>query len=253
MKVVVIGGSGLIGAKVVKNLQERGHEVVSASRSTGVNTVTGQGLALALVNAEVVIDVANSPSFEEKAALEFFEKSGANLFREEAKAKVKHHIGLSVVGTDRLLSSGYFRAKLAQENLIKSSNIPYTLLRATQFFEFVGAIADSATVGKEVRLPHALLQPIAAEDVASTLADIVDQAPKNGMVELAGPELIPLDELVGRFLSATRDGRKVVTDSTALYFGLELNDQTLNPGPGARIGKIHFNDWLKKHTLSAIG
>src|SRR6187455_1260063 len=188
MKIVVIGGSGLIGSKVVNILRQRGHEVVAASPSTGVNTLTGEGLAEALAGAQVVVDVANSPSFEDKPALEFFETSGRNLLAAEKSAGVKHHVALSVVGTDRLLESGYFRAKMAQENLIKASKIPYTIVRATQFFEFVGAIAQSATDGQTVRLPPALMQPIVSDDVAAALADIAVQAPLNGMVEIAGPE-----------------------------------------------------------------
>lgn len=248
MKIVVIGGSGLIGAKVVKNLRQRGHEVVPASPSSGVNTLTGEGLAEALAGAQVVVDVANSPSFEDKAALEFFEKSGHNLLAAEAAAGVQHHVALSVVGTDRLLASGYFRAKMAQENLIKASKIPYTILRATQFFDFVSAIAQSATEKQTVRLSPALLQPVASDDVAATLADIAVEKPLNGMIELAGPEPIRLDELVRRFFKATRDPRKVITDVHALYFGIELNDQSLTPGPHARIGPTRFEEWLK-HSL----
>ena len=204
MKIVVIGGSGLIGKKLVKNLRQQGHEVVAASPSSGVNTVTGEGLAEALAGAQVVVDVANSPSFEDKAVLEFFETSGRNLLAAEAAAGVGHHVALSVVGTDRLLASGYFRAKMAQENLIKASKIPYTIVRATQFFEFVGGIAQSATDGQTVRLPPALMQPIASDDVAAALADVAVAEPLNGTVELAGPEPIRMDELVRQFLSATR-------------------------------------------------
>jgi uncharacterized protein YbjT (DUF2867 family) len=248
MKIVVIGGSGLIGTKVVKNLRQRGHEVVPASPSSGINTLTGEGLAEALTGAQVVVDVANSPSFEDKAALEFFETSGHNLLAAEAAAGVQHHIALSVVGTDRLLASGYFRAKMAQENLIKASKIPYTILCATQFFDFVSAIAQSATEKQTVRLSPALLQPVASDDVAATLADIAVEKPLNGMIELAGPEPIRLDELVRRFFKATRDPRKVITDVHALYFGLELNDQSLTPGAHPRIGPTRFEEWLK-HSL----
>ena len=217
MKIVVIGGSGLIGKKTVANLRQRGHEVVAASPSSGVNTVTGEGLAQALAGAQVVVDVANAPSWEDNAVLEFFEKSGRNLLAAEAVAGVGHHVALSVVGTDRLLASGYFRAKLVQEKLIKASPIPYTIVRATQFFEFVGGIAQSATEGQTVRLPPALMQPIAADDVAAVMADVALATPLNGTVELAGPEPIRQDDLVRQFLKATGDARTVVTDPQALY------------------------------------
>jgi uncharacterized protein YbjT (DUF2867 family) len=246
MKIVVIGGSGLIGTKLVKNLHQHGHEVVAASPSSGVNTLTGEGLAEVLTKAQVVVDVANSPSFEDKAALEFFETSGRNLLAVESAAGVGHHVALSVVGTDRLLASGYFRAKMAQENLIKASKIPYTILRSTQFFEFVGAIAQSATEGQTVRLSSALVQPVVSDDVAAALADVAVAEPLNGAIELAGPERIRLDELVRRFLSATRDTRKVTTDVHALYFGIELNDQSLTPGDNPRIGPTRFEDWLSR-------
>lgn len=246
MKIVVIGGSGLIGSKLVKNLRQSGHEVVAASPSSGVNTVTGEGLAKVLVNAQVVVDVANSPSFEDKPALEFFEKSGRNLLSAEEVAGVQHHIALSVVGTDKLLSSGYFRAKMAQENLIKASKIPYTILRATQFFEFVSSIANSSAKEDTIRLPSALLQPVASDDVAALLAEIAIKKSINGTIELAGPEAIPLDELVRRFFKANHDKRVVITDPHALYYGLELNDKSLTPGKNARIGSMHFDDWLKQ-------
>ncbi|MBX3719979.1 MAG: SDR family oxidoreductase [Parachlamydiales bacterium] len=246
MKIVVIGGSGLIGKKLVKNLRERGHEVVAASPSSGVNTITGKGLAEALAGAQIVVDVANSPSFEDKEAMEFFKTSGHNLLAAEAAAGVKHHVALSVVGTDRLLASGYFRAKMAQENLIKASKVPYTILRATQFFEFVSAIAQSATEGQMVRLSPALLQPVASDDVAAVLADIAVEKPLSSTIELAGPEPIGLDELVRLFFKATGDGRKVVTDVHARYYGLELNDQSLTPGNNPRIGPTRFKDWLKR-------
>ncbi|HYV05517.1 MAG TPA: SDR family oxidoreductase [Blastocatellia bacterium] len=251
LKVVVIGGSGLIGTKLVKNLRQRGHEVVAASPSSGVNTLTGEGLAEALKGCQVVVDVANSPSFEDKAVLEFFETTGRNLLAAEAAAGVRHHIALSVVGTERLLASGYFRAKMVQENLIKASKIPYTIVRATQFFEFVGAIAQSATDGQTVRLSPALVQPIVSDDVAAAVADIAVGEPFNGTVELAGPEPIPLDELVRRFLSANRDERKVITDVHALYFGTELNDQSLTPGDNPRIGPTRFEDWLNRSIRQA--
>ncbi|HEY3242604.1 MAG TPA: SDR family oxidoreductase [Phycisphaerae bacterium] len=246
MKIVVIGGSGLIGKKLVNNLHQRGHEVVAASPSSGVNTLTGEGLAEALAGAQAVVDVANSPSFEDKAVLEFFERSGRNLLAAEAAAGVGHHVALSVVGTDRLLASGYFRAKMAQENLIKASKIPYTIVRATQFFEFVGSIAQSATDGQTVRLPPALMQPIVSDDVAAELADVAVAEPLNGTVELAGPEPIRMDELVRRFLSANRDARKVTTDVHAGYFGTAVNDQSLTPGDHPRLGPTRFQDWLSR-------
>src|SRR6266850_893858 len=207
MKIVVIGGTGLIGTKLVRNLQQQGHEVVAAAPSSGVNTITGEGLAKALAGAEVVVDVANAPSWEDKAVLEFFETSGRNLLAAEAAAGVGHHVALSVVGTDRLLASGYFRAKMAQENLIKASPIPYTVVRATQFFEFVGAIAQLATDGQTVRLPPALMQPIVSDDVAAEMADVAVAKPLNGTIDLAGPEQIRMDDLVRQFLSANRDAR----------------------------------------------
>ena len=246
MRIVVIGGSGLIGKKLVKLLGERGHEVVAASPSTGVNAVTGEGLAEALTGARVVVDVANAPSWEDKAVLEFFETSGRNLLAAEAAAGVTHHVALSVVGTERLLVSGYFRAKMAQENLIKASPIPYTIVRATQFFEFVGGIAQSATEGQTVRLPSALMQPIAADDVAAILADIAVGEPLNGMVEIAGPEPIRMDELVRRYLTATRDARTVTTDPNARYYGIEVNDRSLTPGDNPRLGPMRFEEWLRR-------
>ncbi len=246
MKIVVIGGSGLIGAKVVKNLRQQGHEVVAASPSSGVNTITGKGLAEALAGAQVVVDVANAPSWEDKAVLEFFETSGRNLLAAEAAAGVGHHIALSVVGTDRLLASGYFRAKMAQEKLIKASPVPYTIVRATQFFEFVGSIAQTATDGQSVRLPPALMQPIVSDDVAAALAEIAVEQPLNATVELAGPEPIRMDELVRLFLSANRDARKVVTDVHAGYYGIEVNDQSLTPGNNPRLGPTRFEDWLSR-------
>jgi uncharacterized protein YbjT (DUF2867 family) len=246
MKIVIIGGSGFIGTKLVNKLRQRGHEVVAASPSSGVNTITGEGLAEALAGAQVVVDVANSPSWEDKAVLEFFETSGRNLLAAEAAAGVGHHIALSVVGTERLLASGYFRAKMAQETLIKASPVPYTIVRATQFFEFVGGIAQSATDGQTVRLSPALMQPIVSDDVAAALVQVVVDAPLNGTVELAGPEPIRLDELVRQFLSAHRDARKVTTDVHALYFGIELNDQSLTPGNNPRIGPTRFEDWLSR-------
>jgi uncharacterized protein YbjT (DUF2867 family) len=246
MKIVVIGGSGLIGSKVVSRLRQKGHEAVAASPNSGVNTITGEGLAEALSGAQVVVDLANSPSFEDKAVLEFFETSGRNLLAAEAAAGVGHHIALSVVGTDRLPESGYLRAKVAQENLIKSSGIPYTIIRSTQFFEFVKGIAQSATVGQTVRLSPALLQPIMSDDVANAVADAALDAPANATIEIAGPERIPLDELVRRFFNATKDPRNVVADTHARYFGTELNDKSLTPGDNPRIGAIRFDDWLSQ-------
>jgi uncharacterized protein YbjT (DUF2867 family) len=244
MKIVVIGGSGLIGTKLVNKLRPLGHEVVAASPSSGVNTITGEGLAEALAGAQVVVDVANSPSWEDKAVLDFFETSGRNLLAAEEAAGVGHHIALSVVGTERLLASGYFRAKMAQETLIKASPVPYTIVRATQFFEFVGGIAQEATDGQTVRLSPALFQPIVSDDVAAALVQVVLGTPLNGMVELAGPERLPLDELVRQFLSAHRDPRKVVTDVHARYFGIAVNDQSLTPGKTARVGSTGFEAWL---------
>jgi uncharacterized protein YbjT (DUF2867 family) len=245
MKIVVIGGSGLIGKKVVANLRQHGHEVVPASPSSGVNTVTGEGLAQALASAHVVVDVANAPSWEDDAVLAFFETSGRNLLAAEAAARVGHHVALSVVGTERLLASGYFRAKMAQEELIKTSPIPYTIVRATQFFEFVGGIAQAATEGQTVRLPPALMQPIAADDVAAGVADAALAKPLNGTFDLAGPEPIRQDELVRQFLTATGDARKVVTDPKALYYGIAVNDQSLTPGAHPRLGPTRFQDWLR--------
>jgi uncharacterized protein YbjT (DUF2867 family) len=244
MKIVVIGGTGLIGSKLVKNLQQQGREVVAASPSSGVNTITGEGLAKAISGAEVVVDVTNAPSWEDKAVLEFFETSGRNLLAAEKAAGVKHHVALSVVGTDRLLASGYFRAKMAQEKLIEASQIPYTIVRATQFFEFAGGIAQNAAEGTTVRLPSALMQPIAADDVAAALADIVLGEAINGMVEIAGPDQIRQDELIRQYLRATNDAWKVVTDVHARYYGLEVNDQSLVPGDNARLGPTHFAAWL---------
>lgn len=244
MKIVVIGGTGLIGTKLVRRLRQRGHEVVAASPGTGVNSITGEGLAEALAGAEVVVDVANSPSFEDKAVLDFFEISGRNLRAAETAAGVKHHVALSVVGTDRMLGSGYFRAKMAQERLIEASGIPYTILRATQFFEFMGGIAGSSAGAEQVRLTPALVQPIASEDVAEALADVTLGAPRNGMLEVAGPERRPLAELVRKYLSANKDRRDVIVDAEAPYFGVRIDDGSLTPGDGARVMPTRFDDWL---------
>ncbi|MBO0777898.1 MAG: SDR family oxidoreductase [Ktedonobacteraceae bacterium] len=246
MKIVVIGGTGLIGKKLVHKLRELGHQVVAASPSTGVNTITGEGLAEALVNAQVVVDVTNAPSWEDKAVLEFFETSSRNLLAAEVAAGVGHHVALSVVGADRLPEGGYLRAKVAQENLIKASKVPYTILRATQFFEFVGGIAQEASEGQIVRLSPAFLQPILSDDVVAALADVTLGAPVNGMVEVAGPEKIRLDELVRKFLHANKDTRQVIADVHARYFGTELNDQSLTPGDNARIAPTRFEDWLSR-------
>ena len=244
MKIVVIGGTGLIGSKTVNKLRQLGHEVIAASPASGVNTITGEGLADVLEGTDVVIDVANSPSFEDKAVMEFFETSGRNLLAEEAKAGVKHHVALSVVGTDRLQDSGYFRAKAAQENLIRRSGIPFTIVHSTQFFEFLGSIAASGAKGEAIHLSPALMQPIASDDVAAAVADVAQSAPINGIIEIAGPEKISQATLVARYLAKVNDPRTVVPDDHALYFGAAVNDQTLVPGPDPRIGKIDFEKWF---------
>lgn len=244
MKIVVIGGTGLIGSKVVEKLKRQGHEAIAAAPNTGVNTITGEGLAEALVGADVVVDVANSPSFEDKAAMDFFQTAGKNITAAEVAAGVKHHVALSVVGTERLQSSGYFRAKLAQEAMIKSSPIPYTLVRATQFFEFIRAIAQSGTDGDTVRLPHSPFQPMAADDVAAAVAEAAMAAPVNGVIEIAGPAVVHMDEIVAATLRHDADRRTVVTDPDASYFGVRLNDALLLPGPGARLGATGFDWWL---------
>lgn len=244
MKIVVIGGTGLIGKKLVDGLRRRGHEVVAASPSSGVNAVTGEGLAKALKGAEVVVDVANAPSWDDKAVLEFFESSTRNLLAAEKASGVKHHVALSVVGTDRLLASGYFRAKMAQEKLIKASQIPYTIVRSTQFFEFVPSIAQNASEGTTIRVPSALMQPIVSDDVAEALAEVAVAEPVNGMVEIAGPDKIRQDELVRQFLNASGDARQVVADTHARYYGLDVNDQSLVPGQNPRLGPTHFAEWL---------
>jgi uncharacterized protein YbjT (DUF2867 family) len=244
MKLVIIGGTGLIGSKVVTTLREHGHEAVAASRHTGVNTLTGEGLADVLQGASVVVDVSNSPSFEEVAAMHFFTTSTHNLLSSEAAAGVKHHVALSVVGMERLPEYAYFRAKVAQETLIKEFSIPYSIVRATQFFEFVKSIAASATVGNIVRLPPVLIQPMAADDVAKAVAKIAVGTPVNGIVEIAGPEAFRLDELIRQGLSARLDPREVVADPQARYFGGMPSERTLVPGDGARLGEIRFQEWL---------
>src|SRR5437016_6415425 len=247
MKIVVLGGTGLIGSKVVNLLRADGHEVVAASPSQGINSITGEGLTEALTGAQVVLDVTNSPSFEDKAVLEFFKTSTRNVLAAETKTGVGHHVALSIVGCDRLPASGYLRAKVAQEKLIKASPIPYTIVRATQFFEFVGGIAQSATEGQTVRLPPVLMQPIVSDDVAAVMADAALAEPLNGTVDLAGPEPIRQDDLVRQFLNATRDARTVVTDSKALYYGIAVNDQSLTPGDNPRLGPTRFADWLSRN------
>jgi uncharacterized protein YbjT (DUF2867 family) len=244
MKVVVIGGTGLIGRQVVQNLRARGHQAVPASPDTGVNTITGEGLDAALAGAQVVVDVANSPSFEDVAVLEFFQTSGRNLLKAEANAGVGHHVALTIVGADRVPDSGYMRAKVAQEELIKGAGQPYTIVRSTQFFEFMRATADSATDGDTVRVPSANLQPIAAQDVAAAVTDVAVSEPVNGIIEIAGPEKIKFPELMRRLLAADHDPRKVVGDEHARYFGTELTDTSITAGPDARLGKTNFAAWL---------
>ena len=244
MKIVVIGGTGLIGSKVVEKLKGKGHEAIAAAPNTGVNTITGEGLAEALRNAGVVVDVANSPSFEDRAAMDFFQTAGKNLTAAEMAAGVKHHVALSVVGTERLQASGYFRAKLAQETKIKSSPIPYTLVRATQFFEFLRAIAQEGTEGNIVRLSHALFQPMAADDVATAVAKAALVPPVNGMVEIGGPETFHIDELAAKVLAYDKDPRKVVTDPEALYYGIKVDDRSLVPDANAELGATKFDWWL---------
>jgi uncharacterized protein YbjT (DUF2867 family) len=254
MKIVIIGGSGLIGKKLVARLRERGHEVVAASPSSGVNALTGQGLSQALAGAQVVVDVANSPSIEDQAVLEFFETSGRNLLAAEAAAGVAHHVALSVVGADRLPDSGYMRAKVAQEKLIRAARTPYTIVRATQFFEFLGPIGESAVVNGEIRLPPAPMQPIAADDVAAGLADFATGTPANGIVELGGPEPLTMDEAVRRVLAAKGDSRPIVVDPEARYFGADVNDGSLTPGANPRLGPTRLEQWLSRFesTLHAV-
>jgi len=250
MKIVVIGGTGLIGSRVVTQLKALGHEAIAASPNTGVNTITGEGLGEALSGAQAVIDVANSPSFEADAALDFFSTSGENLLAAGAAAGVAHHIALSVVGTDRLQSSGYFRAKLAQEELIKASPIPWTILRSTQFFPFVAGIIQSGSAGDEVHLSSAMVQPVAAEDVVEALVEIVLGQPLNNTVEIAGPEAIRMDAFAQEYLDAREDRRKVVAESDGLYFGTLIDDRSLTPGPNARLGTVTLEDWLRS-TITA--
>ena len=251
MKIVVIGGTGLIGSKLVKQLGDQGHEAIAASPDTGVNTLTGQGLEDALAGAEVVVDVSNAPAWEDAAVMDFFKTATGNLLAAEAAAGVAHHVALSVVGTERLTESGYFRAKLAQEELIAESSMPYSIVRATQFFEFVERIADDATDGDTVRLPPALIQPMAADDVASGVGRVAVGAPVNRMVEIAGPEQFRLDELIRGVLTTQNDPREVVTDPQARYFGINPSERALLPGPDARVADTRFSDWLTRQLAAA--
>ena len=251
MKIVIIGGSGLIGKKLGALLRKGGHEVVTASPSTGVNTLTGEGLKDALVGAAVVVDVSNAPSWGDAEVLEFFETSTRNLLSAEKAAGVRHHVALTIVGADRYPDSGYLRAKVAQERLIQAGGVPYTIVRATQFFEFLGGIAGSGGGGDTVRLPTAPMQPIAADDVAATLAEVAVAPPLNAMIDLAGPETLPMAEFVGRFLRASGDQRTVIGDRQARYFGTALDDRGLNPGNNPRIGTTRFEDWLNRSAARA--
>jgi uncharacterized protein YbjT (DUF2867 family) len=250
MKIVVIGGTGLIGSKVIEKLRRKGHEAIAAAPKTGVNTITGEGLKAAMAGAQVVIDLANSPSFEDKAVLDFFETSGRNLLAAEAAAGVGHHIALSIVAIDRT-DNGYFRAKLAQEKLIKASGIPYTIIRSTQFLEFLRATADASTDGNRVRLPPCLFQPIAAEDVASFVAEAALAAPRNGIVEIAGPERAPFNDIVARYLKAVGDPRAVVRDPEARYWGGRVEENSLVPLGEARLGRIGLDEWLRRSRAAA--
>jgi uncharacterized protein YbjT (DUF2867 family) len=250
MKIVVIGGTGLIGSKTVAILRQRGHEVVAASPNSGVNSITGEGLAEAMRAARVVVDLANSPSFEDKAVLDFFETSGRNISAAEAAAGVRHHVALSIVGIDRS-DNGYFRAKVAQEKLITASGRPYTIIRATQFMEFLGGIADSATDGNLVRIAPGLFQPIAADDVASVVAEVALAAPRNGIVEIAGPDQAPFNEIVARYLKTVGDKREVVRDPEARYFGGRVEERSLVPLGEARLGRIRLDDWLGRARAAA--
>lgn len=251
MKIVVIGGSGLVGANLVGRLRRGGHEVLAASPKSGVDTISRQGLAAALSGARVVVDVANAPSLEDTAILEFFETSGRNLLAAEAAAGVEHHVALSVVGAEHLPDSGYMRAKAAQEKLIKGSRIPYTILQSTQFFEFMGPIVRSGTDGGVIRVSPALLQPVASDDVAAVLAELSVGAPVNGTVEIAGPEPIPLDVLARTYLAAKGDRRQVIADVHARYFGAEIDDRSLTPRTEPRLASTRFEDWLNRHATQA--
>ncbi len=251
MKIVVIGGTGLIGSKVVDKLKQKGHEAIAAAPNTGVNTITGEGLKEAMAGAQVVIDLANSPSFEDKAVLEFFETSGRNILAAEAAAgSVRHHVALSIVGIDRS-DNGYFRAKVAQEKLIEASGVPYTIIRSTQFLEFLGAIAASSADGNSVRISPGLFQPIAADDVAAIVADAALAAPRNGIIEIAGPERAPFNEIVARYLKAVGDPHAVVSDPEARYFGGRVEEHSLVPLDEARLGRIGFDEWLRRSRAAA--
>lgn len=251
MKIVVIGGTGLIGSKTVAILRQGGHEVVAASPKNGINAITGEGLKDAVAGAQVVIDLANSPSFENQAVLEFFETSGRNLVAAEAAAGIKHHVALSIVGTDRTPDNGYFRAKVAQEKLIEASGIPYTIVRATQFLEFLGAIATASADGKTIRLSPGLFQPIAADDVATIVADVALAAPRNGIVDIAGPEAAPFNEIIARYLKAVGDLREVVRDPEARYWGGRVEEKSLVPLGEARLGRIGLDEWLRRSKVGA--
>jgi|SRR5579859_6898774 len=251
MKIVVIGGTGLIGSKTVAILRQGGHEVIAASPKSGINTITGEGLKEALAGAQVVIDLANSPSFEDRAVLEFFETSGRNLLPAEAAAGVRHHVALSIVGADRSPDIGYFRAKVAQEKLIRASGVPYTIVHATQFMEFLGGIADSSMDGTRVRISPGLFQPIAADDVAVIVAEVALAAPRNGIVEIAGPERAPFNEFVARYLKAVGDPREVVSDPEARYFGGRVEEHSLVPLGEARLGRIGLDEWLRRSQTKA--
>jgi uncharacterized protein YbjT (DUF2867 family) len=251
MKIVVIGGTGLIGSKTVAILRQGGHEVVAGSPKSGINSITGEGLQGAMAGAHVVIDLANSPSFENRAVLEFFETSGRNLLAAEAAAGVRHHVALSIVGTDRTPDNGYFRAKVAQEKLIEASGIPYTIIRATQFLEFLGTIADSSAEKNVVRVSPGLFQPIAADDVAAIVADVALEAPRNGIVEIAGPERAPFNEIIARYLKAVGDPREVMSDPEARYWGGRVEERSLVPLGEARLGRISFDEWLRRSRAAA--
>jgi uncharacterized protein YbjT (DUF2867 family) len=251
MKIVVIGGTGLIGSKTVAILRQGGHEVVAASPKSGINTITGEGLKEAMAGAQVIIDLANSPSFEDRAVLEFFETSGRNLLSAEAAGGVRHHVALSIVGTDRTPDNGYFRAKVAQEKLIEASSVPYTIVRATQFMEFLGAIVATAVDENVVRLSPGLFQPIAADDVAAIVADVALAAPRNGIVEIAGPERAPFNEIIARYLKAVGDPREVVSDTEARYWGGRVEERSLVPLGDARLGRIGFDEWFRRSRAAA--
>ena len=244
MKIIIIGGTGLIGSRVVAKLREQGHEAIAASPNTGVNSITGEGLAEAMKGASVVVDASNAPAWEDEAVMKFFKTSTQNLLAQEAAAGVKHHVALSVVGSERMLESGYFRAKIAQEDLIKASTIPYSIVRATQFFEFVKGIADVSAEGNQVKLPPVLIQPMSADDVAAAVAEVAVNKPANGMLEIGGPEKLRLDEFVRKGLAANKDPREVVADPQARYYGITVTERTLIPENSAKLGKTRFADWL---------